>query len=117
MPRGVRFFSSCQNAALAWQEIADALKCHRVFDSQLRKMTILEAKSTRRKRNDGQKKAVRCIDTGAVYASCSDAADILSLEGTLINPRSILFVCQGIQKKAGGLSWEYADPQPSENRD
>lgn len=60
------------------------------------------------------KKAVRCIDTGVVYASSSDAADILSLEGILVNPRNIHFVCQGIQKKTRGLRWEYVDNDSAE---
>jgi hypothetical protein len=72
-------------------------------------MEVLAAKSLKKRCNASQKKAVRCVDTGVVYASCSDAADILSLDGILINPRNILHVCQGIQKKTAGLRWEYAE--------
>lgn len=78
-------------------------------------MEVLAAKSLKKRCNASQKRAVRCIDTGVVYASCSDAADILSLEGLLINPRNILLVCQGVQKKTCGLRWEYADSTLIEN--
>lgn len=78
-------------------------------------MRVLEAKNLKRKCNATSKKAVRCVNTGVVYASCSDAADILSLEGVLIDPRNILFVCQGIRKKTGGLKWEYADNDLMDN--
>ena len=44
-----------------------------------------------------------------VYASCGDAADILSLDGLMIDPRNILHACQGLQKRAGGLRWEYVE--------
>jgi hypothetical protein len=44
-----------------------------------------------------------------VYASSRDASDILSFEGIVVEPRNILYVCQGKQKVAGGLRWEYAD--------
>lgn len=60
------------------------------------------------------KKAVRCVDTGVVYTSCSDAADILSVEGILVNPRNIHFICQGIQKNTGGFRWEYVDNDSAE---
>ena len=72
-------------------------------------VTVLVAKNARRKCQSSQMRPVRCIDTGAVYASSGDASDILSFEGILINPRNILHVCQGKQKSTGGLKWEYAD--------
>lgn len=72
-------------------------------------MQVLEAKSLKKRCNAGQKRSVRCVDTGVVYASCSDAADILSLDGLMIDPRNILHACQGLQKKAGGLRWEYVE--------
>jgi hypothetical protein len=62
-------------------------------------MEVLAAKSFKKRFNASQKRAVCCVDTGAVYASCSDAADILSLDGILINPRNILHVCRSIQKR------------------
>ena len=71
--------------------------------------TILVAKSTKRKADRIPKRAVRCVNTGLVYASSRDASDILSFEGISVEPRSILYVCQGKQKVAGGLRWEYAD--------
>jgi hypothetical protein len=78
-------------------------------------MVVQEAKSLRKRCNVSSKRAVRCIDTGAIYASCGDAADILSLEGILINPRNILHVCQGIQKQTAGLRWEYVDNHVMDN--
>ena len=71
--------------------------------------TILVAKSTKRKADRIPKRPVRCVSTGLVYASSRDASDILSFEGIAVEPRSILYVCQGKQKVAGGLRWEYAD--------
>ena len=75
----------------------------------VKKMTLLVAKSTKRKADRIQKRPVRCIDTGLVYASSSDASDILSCEGIMIEPRNIMYACQGKTKTAGGLQWEYAD--------
>jgi hypothetical protein len=72
-------------------------------------MEVLAAKSLKKRCNSSSKRAVRCVDTGVIYASCSDAADILSLDGILINPRNILHVCQGIQKKTAGLRWVYVE--------
>jgi hypothetical protein len=43
-----------------------------------------------------------------VYASSTDAADLLSAEGRLVCPRGILNTCQGKQKTTGGFRWEYA---------
>ena len=70
---------------------------------------ILFAKHLKRNTNGLQKRPVRCIDTGRVYGSSSDASDIISFDGILINPRNILLVCQGKQKSTGGFRWEYAD--------
>ncbi len=62
----------------------------------------------RRNSNSTQKKRVRCIDTGVIYASSSEAADLLSGEGILVCPQRIHTTCRGKQKSAGGLRWEYA---------
>jgi hypothetical protein len=72
-------------------------------------MKVIAAKSLKKRCGAAKKRAVRCVDTGTVYASSSDAADILSLDGLLVDPRNILHVCQGLQKRAGGLMWEYAE--------
>lgn len=60
------------------------------------------------RKSSNKKKPVRCIDTGEVYASSSEAADLLSGEGILVCPVRILSTCRGKQKSAGGLRWEYA---------
>ena len=78
-----------------------------VFNQE--KLTMLVAKSTRRKTDGIKRRPLRCIDTGLVYASSSDASDILSCEGIMIEPRNIMYACQGKTKTAGGLQWEYAD--------
>ena len=44
-----------------------------------------------------------------IYASSSDASDIVRVEGKLIEPRSITSVCLGKQSSAGGLQWEYVE--------
>jgi hypothetical protein len=72
-------------------------------------VNFLVAKTLKKKCNAKMKRPVRCIDTGLVYASSSDASDILSEEGRLVNPRSILHICEGRGRSAGGLRWEYAD--------
>jgi hypothetical protein len=74
-----------------------------------KEIQILVAKTTRKRSDPSRRKPVRCIDTGVIYASSGDASDILSFEGRLVSPRSILYVCQGKQRMAGGLKWEYAD--------
>ena len=60
------------------------------------------------RKNSTRKKPVRCVDTGEVYASSSEAADLLSGEGILVCPMRIHSTCRGKQKSAGGLRWEYA---------
>lgn len=72
-------------------------------------VTILVAKSTKRKTDRIKKRPVRCVDTGLVYASSREASDILSFEGILVEPRNIMYACQGKTKSAGGYQWEYAD--------
>ena len=71
-------------------------------------MKILVAQSIKKKANEDKKRAVMCVETGEIYASSTDAADILCEEGRLICPRNILSVCQGKKKSAGGFRWEYA---------
>jgi hypothetical protein len=71
-------------------------------------MAQLEAKTIKKRSNKHKRKAVKCIETGVIYVSSSDAADILSAEGNIICPRCILAVCQGRQKTAGKLHWAYA---------
>ena len=51
----------------------------------------------------GRSRAVRCIDTGEVYASLSIAA-----KETGAHQSKISLCCAGKRKKAKGLSWEYA---------
>lgn len=72
-------------------------------------MEILVAKSAGRERRNVKTRPVRCLTTGAVYASTRDAADILAMQGTMLTPESIAHACQGRQKSAGGLAWEYAE--------
>jgi hypothetical protein len=71
-------------------------------------MDVLVAKSVKRLSNTDKKKPVRCVETGVVYGSCSDAADILSEEGVSVCPLRIQSVCRGKQRTAGGFGWEYA---------
>ena len=70
-------------------------------------MITLTAKSTKRKSKEQKKRPVRCIDTGVIYASSTDAADLLSEEGWTVCPRGVLHVCHGRQKTCGGFRWEY----------
>jgi hypothetical protein len=71
-------------------------------------MKKIEAKKIKKKSNLHKRKAVKCLETGLIYVSSSDAADILSAEGNVICPRCILAACQRRQKTAGSLHWEYA---------
>jgi hypothetical protein len=71
-------------------------------------MEVLVAKTAGRDRCNVKTRPVRCITTGAVYASSRDAADILAMQGIMLTPESIALACQGRQKSAGGLVWEYA---------
>jgi hypothetical protein len=70
---------------------------------------ILVAKTLRKNINTHKKRHVQCIETGLIYASSGDASDILSEQGVLISPRSILHNCEGRNKSAGGLHWRYAE--------
>jgi hypothetical protein len=63
----------------------------------------------RRSTDAYKKRPIRCVNTGIVYPSSTDAADLLSAEGILVCPSKILSVCQGKQKSTGGLRWEYAE--------
>ena len=70
-------------------------------------MKMLTAKTIKRKSKEQKKRPVRCLNTGIVYASSADAADLLSAEGLMVCPRGILNTCQGKQKSAGGFRWQY----------
>lgn len=71
-------------------------------------MDVLVAKSAKRQSMTDKKKLVRCVETGVVYGSSNDAADLLSEKGIDICPDRIRTVCRGKQKTAGGFRWEYA---------
>eukprot|EP00808_Paulinella_micropora_P024388 g79502.t1 len=51
----------------------------------------------------GATRAVRCVETGEIYASMSDAARALGLFGPQALYQAIRSGC-----KAGGHHWEYA---------
>ena len=55
------------------------------------------------------RKPVRCIDTGVVYACVRDAADLLIEEEICVSPEDIRKVCLGQRARAGQLRWEYVD--------
>ena len=46
-------------------------------------------------------KRVKCIETGIIYSSAKEASNILHIDIS-----SICKVCNGKQKKAGGLTWQ-----------
>ena len=52
---------------------------------------------------NSRKKSVRCVETGVVYDSCTNASKETGINKTCIND-----VCRGKQKTAGGFHWEYA---------
>jgi len=57
------------------------------------------------------KKPVRCIETGVVYESCSEAGRQLET-----SPSKISMCCNGKRKTTGGFHWEYVtDDKPSES--
>lgn len=53
-------------------------------------------------------RAVRCVETGAVYASAAEAE-----RRTGVGRSSIRDALRGASKLAGGLSWVYADGKPA----
>lgn len=53
--------------------------------------------------NHKNAKAVRCIDTGVVYATSIEAAQATGAQASKITS-----VCRGKRKAAGGCRWEYA---------
>lgn len=95
--------------------LSGSMQTARQFDDGLLRqdMKIHFSKSLKRRPKYSQMKPVRCVETGLIYASSSDASDILSAEGKLIEPRNILSACQGKQRSAGGLQWEYAEIDPA----
>lgn len=50
---------------------------------------------------------MRCVETGVVYASARDAAEILAAQGMMFTPEGISHTCQKRQKTTRGLHWEY----------
>lgn len=52
----------------------------------------------------GNRRQVRCIDTGEVFASLTEAAKAKG-----INSSKITSVCKGKRKTTGGLHWEYVE--------
>jgi hypothetical protein len=52
-------------------------------------MKMLAAKQPKKVKR-AVKRLVRCTDTGILYASSIDAVDIMSLEGWVICPQSVL---------------------------
>ena len=65
-------------------------------------------KPTLRRTNQRHKmKAVLCIDTGIVYSSSRDAADILIAKNIILSPEDIRKVCRGERKTAAGLRWAF----------
>ena len=54
-----------------------------------------------------KKKAVRDVETGAVYAGIHEAA-----EATGLQPTKICAVCKGKRKTTGGKRWEYVEGAP-----
>lgn len=76
-------------------------------------MDILGSNSAYRQRDHIKKRLVRCVDTGKVYASSRDAAEILATQGVLVTPEAISTVCREKQRSSGGLRWEYVSEVPS----
>lgn len=52
-------------------------------------------------------KPVRCIETGIIYNSCTEATHAVGLK----NPISISAVCRGKGKTAAGYHWEYIEKE------
>lgn len=52
----------------------------------------------------GNRRQVRCIDTGEVFSSLIEAAKAKG-----INSSKIIMVCKGKRKTTGGLRWEYVE--------
>lgn len=52
----------------------------------------------------GCKRYVRCIDTGEVFSSITEAAKAIGAQGSKITT-----VCRGKRKTTGGYHWEYVD--------
>lgn len=66
----------------------------------------------RNKRSTVKKVAVRCVDTGEVFDSISDAAEHIH-----INRSAICSCCKGRLKTAGGMKWEYYNKNEKEQEE
>ena len=60
----------------------------------------------RRKLSEAKAKAVICVETGALYISCVEAA-----KSAGIAQSSISMVARGERKTAGGYHWQYVETQ------
>lgn len=54
----------------------------------------------------GTRRQVRCIDTGEVFLSLTEAAIAKGIDSS-----KITMVCKGLRKTSGGFRWEYFDDQ------
>ena len=54
--------------------------------------------------NAGNKRSVRCIETGQIFPTCTDAAKWCKRDVGAVSK-----VCKGIHKTTGGYHWEYVE--------
>ena len=92
-----------RNLEAGYTKIGQALK-GREFSAEHRAKISERAKS-RTGGNNPAATAVRCIETGEVYATQRDAALAIGIGGSA---SKIGEVCRGNRKSAGGYHWEWA---------
>lgn len=68
----------------------------------LRKLQREYEEKRKHKKLNYSKCPVRCVETGVVYESIKDAADVYGM-----SPKSIYNVCKGYDKTAAGMRFEY----------
>lgn len=95
------------------RKLSEAHKGHHYSPEARRKMSeshkgICPSSETRRKMSESHKgkntKAVICVETGTLYASCTEAAQSIGVAKS-----GITKVLRGVHKTSGGYHWKYAD--------
>lgn len=71
---------------------------------------VVTAETRQRLREAEQKRPVKCVDTGVVYAGIHEAAEACGCAAT-----KICAVCKGKRKTTGGYRWEYVIKEARNN--
>lgn len=103
LPAAIKWMKEHPEFGLA--RATDMLKWQAEHPEEIYQMRLQNAK----KATEARKKPVRCIETGIIYESASEAAR--QVPNT--HQSKICMVCRGQRNTCGGLHWEYANEEKS----